>query len=320
MIAMKPSLLASLTSSADAVVDQVLLRGSLGMKAKPRTEVGFVAAITLGGVPGIAAAWSPLLASCGYSLEIHGVFCHASPVVEFHGPLGTKPGCELADLIIVTDYIDRGGHAKRRASLIQAKMASKAKRVSLNGASSKKQLHLYQNWPGFKFREAAYGNRVYSLSSTGNGHSGSFGVIDRHFKKSAGLPPTWTQHDALPTPSSIAGDPTFGEFLARMIGGSTRSSGRVSVPAGSDDWSLVVDLLLKETYKKAFSHAPTLGSLSSPRGVTAMAYLSAPVGRQGSKGQRTSYGWRPPFDGFETIEDDNPGGISVLRVVVSQDS
>ncbi|CAN0331728.1 unnamed protein product, partial [Chrysoparadoxa australica] len=85
-------------------------------------------------------------------------------------------------------------------------------------------------------------------------------------------------------------------------------------------WSQVVDLLLQKSYKKAFNHAPTLGSLSSPRGVTAMAYLSDPVGRQGSRGQSTGYGWRPPFDGFETIEDGNPGGISVLRVVVSQDS
>ncbi|MFD0860562.1 hypothetical protein [Roseovarius aquimarinus] len=222
--------------------------------------------------------------------------------------------------MIVTDYIDRGGYTKRQASLIQAKMASKAKRVSLNGSSSKKQLHLYQNWPCFNFREAAYGNRVYSLSSTGNGHSGSFGIIDRHFRKSAGRPPTWTQHDALPTPVSIARDPTFGEFLARMIGGSARSLGRVAVPAGSDDWSQVVDLLLQETYKKAFNHAPTLDSISSPRGVTAMAYLSDPVGRQGSRGQRTGYGWQPPFDGFETIEDVNPGGISVLRVVVTQNS
>lgn len=319
MIAMKPGLLASLTSSADAVVDQVLLHGSLRMKAKPRTEVGFVAAITLGGVPGIAAAWSPLLASCGYSLKIHGVFCHASPVVEFSGPPGTKPGCELADLLIVTDYIDRGGHTKRRASLIQAKMASMAKRVSLNGASSKKQLHLYQNWPSFKFREAAYGTHVYSLSSTANGHSGSFGVIDRHFKKSAGLPPTWTQHDAMPTPVSIAGAPSFGEFLARMIGGSTRSLGRIAVPAGSDDWSRVVDMLLQETYKKAFSHAPTLGSLPSPRGITAMAYLMSPHRKDGRSVQRTGHDLRPPFDGFETIEDDSPGGMSVLRVVVSRD-
>ncbi|MFD1511053.1 hypothetical protein, partial [Lacimonas salitolerans] len=29
--------------------------------------------------------------------------------------------------------------------------------------------------------------------------------------------------------------------------------------------------------------------------------------------------WRPPFDGFEEVVDESPGGISVLRVEVLRD-
>lgn len=126
MIAMKSSLVASLTSSADAVVDQVLLHGSSGMLAAPRFEVGFVAAVTLGGVPGIASEWSRLLRPFGLKLEMHGVFCHAAPVVEFQTARSSKIGCELADLLVVIDYLGLNGQIRRRASLIQAKMASKA--------------------------------------------------------------------------------------------------------------------------------------------------------------------------------------------------
>ncbi len=319
MKGLSPKLLASMTLSADAVVDQVLLHGSTGMRAPPRTEVGFVAAITLGGVRGIWAAWEPLLKPHGYSLKMHGVFCHAAPVVEFVGPSGTKPGCELADLLVVVDHIDPVGQVQRRASLIQAKMASKAKRVSLTGPSSKKQLHIFQHWPSFRFRDPVYGTSTYSLTGVGAGESGTFGVIDRHFKKSRKQPPRWTQHSARPTPRRITTEPTLGGFIAQMLGGSTRSFGRVASSGGTDDWSRVVDLLLNVTFRKAFRHAPTTGALHSPRGVTAMAYLKGPIGGQGRSRKPSGVDWRPPFDGFQTVEDDNPGGMSVLRIEVSRD-
>lgn len=312
-------LLASMTLSADAVVDQVLLHGSTGMRMPPRTEVGFVAAITLGGVRGIWAAWEPLLKPYGCSLKMQGVFCHAAPVVEFAGPSGTQSGCELADLLIVVDHIDPVGQVRRRASLIQAKMASKAKRVSLNGPSSKKQLHLFQHWPSFRFRDPVYGASSYILTSVGTGESGTFGVIDRHFKRPLKQPPKWTQHSAKPTPHRITTEPTLGGFIAQMIGSGARKFGRVASPGGTDDWSRVVDLLLNVTFQKAFKYAPSLGSLQSPRGVTAMAYLPASTTGQGRSYRPLGLDWQPPFDGFETIEDDDPGGINVLRVEVSQD-
>ena len=42
----------AMSVGADRVIGDVLLNGSLGMLTRPRTEVGFVAAITLGGIKG----------------------------------------------------------------------------------------------------------------------------------------------------------------------------------------------------------------------------------------------------------------------------
>jgi hypothetical protein len=38
----------SMSAAADAVLGKILLRGSSGMQSAPRTEVGLVAAVTLG--------------------------------------------------------------------------------------------------------------------------------------------------------------------------------------------------------------------------------------------------------------------------------
>lgn len=319
MIGLPPSLLKSLTSSADRVVDDVLLRGSHGMRARPRTEVGFVAAITLGGVRGIASAWAPLLKHHGYSLKIDGVFCHAAPVVAFKGSAGQTVRCELADLLVVTDHLDQKGQSRRSASLIQAKMASKAGRISLKGKSSERQLDLYQNWPIFTFEDATYGSKSYCLATPGQSDAGSFGIIDRHFRKSPSMPPRWTQHNARPTPVSITSEPSFGGFLAHMIGSKAAACGRMAVRGGSDDWSDLVDLLLRITYQKAFRHAPTLGAPAAPRGTTAIAFQTSPLAKSLSGRRIAEPTWRPPFDDFEEVEDEGPGAISVLRVEVSRD-
>jgi len=39
--------------TANAAIDNVLLQGARGMRTVPRTEVGFVAAVTLGGISGM---------------------------------------------------------------------------------------------------------------------------------------------------------------------------------------------------------------------------------------------------------------------------
>src|SRR5438128_1131570 len=130
-------------AAANDAISDALLHGSSGMQSIPRTEPGLVAAVILGGIPAIAAAWKPLLAKLGLRLKLTGVFCHGSPMVEFRGTRGGA--CELADLLIVVDIVNRP-HRVRRAVLIQAKMACCIERVKMTGVSSLRQLQLYQRW------------------------------------------------------------------------------------------------------------------------------------------------------------------------------
>lgn len=167
--------------AADAVIDDVLLNGA-GPILRPKKEITYVAAVTLGGIYGIADAWRRICSGRGISLRLAGVFCHAAPIVRFKGRSG-KTNCELADLLVVTD-IKKGGVLTRRAALIQAKMARAKQRVSLTGPSSCQQLDLYQNWYRFDFIDRAYPmSRVNFLNGSGPFWSGTFGAIDPRFHR-----------------------------------------------------------------------------------------------------------------------------------------
>jgi hypothetical protein len=304
-----------MSAAADSVIGRTLLRGSAGMKSTPRTEVGLIAAVTLGGITDLAKAWRPLLSSSGLKLSVTGVFCHAAPLVRFKRPNGEVSTCELADLLVV---VDRQGAEKpiRIASLIQAKMAGKAMRAHLTGPSSVRQLDLYQFWPTFSFVDRVYGPDVYNLKSKTTEDAGMFGIIHRHFKNAAPTPPLWTQHFPKPTPQVITNEPLLGTFIANMAAANASGYGRVGRPGGKDDWSKVVDLLLQVTCAKAFRHTSTLGAAAPQRGNTAMAYfLTTPS--VASLGGRADGSWWPPFEGFEVMEDDAPGGISLLHLTLA---
>jgi hypothetical protein len=198
-------------------------------------------------------------------------------------------------------------------------MAAKAWRVMLTGVSSKRQLSLYQSWPQFSFVDGVYGPDKYILTTKG-AQSGTIGVIDRHFRKAPAFPPIWTQHEVTPTPSIVTSEPMLGTFIAHMAVPS--KYGRIARPGGQDDWSKVVDLLLTVTYSKVFRHKPTLGTSTPKRGVTGLAYFltSGLTSGMGGSAARSSAGrqWRPPFDGFEEIDDPSPGGISLLHVKIAR--
>jgi hypothetical protein len=98
---------------ADAAIDNALLAGA-GPIVRPKKEVAYVAAVTLGGIYDIAEAWRPICFGHGMSLRLAGVFCHAAPIVRFKGRSG-KTDCELADLLVVTD-IRMGSTLTRRAA------------------------------------------------------------------------------------------------------------------------------------------------------------------------------------------------------------
>jgi hypothetical protein len=307
------SVIAEMATKANDAIDKVLYVGSQAMISPPRAEVGFVAAVTLGGVTEIAKAWRPVCRDLGLRLDLSGVFCHAAPVVEFSDARHRSYSCELADLLVVVD-VGSAGSFTRRAALIQAKMARAAARVSLSGPSSRTQLDLYQNWYKFDFREAAYGlKQVDFTKGIEAPGSGTIGVIDRHLKGQ----PVWTQHAASPTPAIILDEPHLGEFIAEMADGTRPGFGRLATPTLQTDWSRTVERLLEETYGRAFRHTPTLGRSGVPRGVHAVACLgftpkTDPISATWGKSIQG-----PPFD-FRTEKDDRePRGISVVHIGIS---
>jgi hypothetical protein len=221
--------------------------------------------------------------------------------------------CELADLLVVTDWKLRG-KVTRTAALIQAKMAARVMTIKFAGSSSTRQLALYQRWPLFTFVDAGtYGTKSFDLTPIRGRDAGTFGIIDRHCKNSTARPPAWTQHSARPTPSTVTREPTLGGFLAGMAGGLGPPFGRPVQTNPRDDWTEVVELLLRVTYKKLFRHRATLGRVFAPRGVSAAAFLAPAT--QGLKGGSAGGARRPPFDAPAVI-DETPGGPSLFHMVI----
>lgn len=254
---MLPRELATLLSDlAQPCVDKVLARNG-ARTGKPAGEVSAVRTMTLYGFGEIARAWSPILESLGYRIDLHGVFCHSAPQVTF-APVphpnfrnGSTPRrCELADLLIVIDHVDHSKKINERcASLIQAKMLD---RGALNPKRQEWVQHELLAWlPSFKFVSSAYDTRPRDLN-----RSPQVGV-PAYTAEYAGialgsLPIEWrhelTQQNApwFHSPISLAA------YLARMATGS-RACGRKAVSGGLDDWSFTVDELLRVTAKYPIS-------------------------------------------------------------------
>lgn len=303
-----PSTLWAMSKSAQAEITQALAWGAPGMRATPRTEPGLVAAVHLGAVPNIAAAWKAELAPLGATVKLTGVFCHQSPMVTYVNAKGQGRRCELADLLVVVDS-QLPWFTGRTAVLIQAKMAAGYGTVSPTGISSLTQLELYQLWPAFDFEQASYGMKSVNLKhGTDHDRSGTFGVIDRHWRRSGA--PRWTQHPASPTPSKTTGVPELGKFLASICLGKP-GYGRNANFASGTAWSKMIDKLLCENQAKMFRHKAILGGNSAPRSVTAFMQMQAvpPVFAV------TGGGTAPPDGQFEVLEGGQTG-ISTLHVEV----
>lgn len=303
-----PGTLSAMIKSAQDEITQALAFGSPGMIAIPRTEPGLVAAVHLGAVPRIASAWKAELAPLGATIKLSGVFCHQSPMVTYIDSKGSVRRCELADLLVVVDS-QMPWFMGRTAVLIQAKMAAAYGTVSPTGVSSLTQLELYQRWPAFDFEQAAYRMTAVDIKhGTDHALSGTFGVIDRHWRRSGA--PRWSQHPASPTPCKTKGFPELGKFLARMCVG-VPGFGRDANPTAGTAWSNMIEKLLRENQVKMFQHKATLGGVFANRSVKAfMQMQSVPPFFS-----ITSGGAAPPDGEFEVLED-GPTGISMLHIEV----
>lgn len=61
-----------MAKAADAAINSALLYGTPPLLVRPKKEVAYVAAITLGGIHEIAAAWAPICAGQGLALRLTG--------------------------------------------------------------------------------------------------------------------------------------------------------------------------------------------------------------------------------------------------------
>ncbi len=229
-------LINSLATAANTAIDNVLRTGAPGQTI-PTGEMGFVAAVTVGGVYDIATAWNAILQPHNLTVKMNGVFCHQSPKVTFTDSQGHLVSCELADLLVVVE--DYTATALRRwASLAQAKMASSRGGQTLSQPGDLRQLDLFLHWPPFTLPgKYAAGQRDFQACAHAGSHlnCGRYGLI-------SGQPyPDW--HQQSPAIVMPAGGDKLGTFLAKMVETGQTSFGREATGV-NDDWSRTVDELM----------------------------------------------------------------------------
>lgn len=239
-----------LAKAADTVISKALSNGG-ARTSKPTGEVSAVRTLTLDGFDAIATAWSPLLNSHGYRINLRAVFCHSRPHVTFQQvphPKYLKPPaqrrCELADLLIVIDHIDPYQKIDdRRAVLVQAKIL-KGGSLALSGTDWIQ--HELLAWlPEFNFVDTYYDRRSRDLKRTPfiglPGYTAEYGGID--LKSS---PPAWRHWLTATNTPWLTSDVPLALYLAGMTTGNSSYS-RDAVRGGGDDWSFTVDELLRVT-------------------------------------------------------------------------
>lgn len=308
------SLIPALSVAADTAINNVLRNGAPGQK-QPKGEVGFVAAVVLGGVHGIASAWQPILHPHGYSVRISGVFCHQSPMVTFTDRSGNQATCELADLLVVVD--DISGHNHRRwAALIQAKMAAAKGGKKITGSGDLRQLDLFTRWPSFTLPSGYNpgGRDFFTCVYPGSIlDCGRYGLIAKKPN------PHW--HQQAPAITMPAGGDQLGTFLARMVEAGQVGYGREATGL-ADDWSQTVDELMTRTYASFFNYRAGFSD-QQKRGYSAFA-MSMPYPSLGLRFYPSPYIFLddtpPPSGGRpDRAEEEHPdGGISLLRIVISK--
>jgi hypothetical protein len=327
------SIVPLLAADAQRITRNYLGSGAAG-QSTPKIEPDFVAALVLGAMGDIAAAWTSHLHPRGLDLKLQAVFCHSHPQVTFpptgsHAYMTKTVGgqtvgqCELADLLLVIDDTtgDPGGNIvqSRRAGLVQAKMLKSATAAQLVLVGNDlAQLDLLQQWPDFKFASPGYDPRTRDFRSgyaSGVPITGSsYGVIDKYQS-----PPNW-EHDT-PTLPVCAGVQSFGEFFAGLADTGGAATGRAALAGGADDWSFTIDELLSVTGVNLLNLASITTNPTPKRGVSYMAFYQSITIRNLPclYGINVNFGLgdgdRPPRD-VEPRDDE--GGISAVRVILSR--
>lgn len=285
-------------------------------QSKPTGEIGFVAAVVIGGVHDIANAWAPLLRphrlSVSQSVKMSGVFCHQTPRATFTDKSGKSVSCELADLLVVVEDNTSGRFDQRWAALIQAKMAAPGGGQTLTQPGDLRQLDLMSRWPLFTLpKNFAPGTRDFTTCKYPGKKldCGRYGLIEG--------PPNPDWHQQAPASVMPVRGYRLGTFLAHMVETGQVGYGREAT-GDRDDWSRTVDELMKQTYKQRFKYAvgfsaPQQRGRSSFEAVISSTY--GPFFHHFDSDGLLPTGGRPDEPG----EDDRPTGISLLRIAIGSD-
>ena len=231
----------NLATLADLVIERVLAYGG-SQTPRPRDEVSAVETLTRDGFSEIAKAWNPVMSMLQYRIDLHAVFVHSRPQVNWVRPDQTVGRCELADLLVVIDHKGPGRQQGRRAILIQSKLLKRGQ-IKLRGKEWV-QFELLSQWPAFTFVTPGYAPNARDFlddSVFENPlNSGEYGGIDLKAK-----PPLCVQEMVGPMRTTV-GRISFGDLLVGMACG-TDATGRQAECGGADDWSATVEELLRVT-------------------------------------------------------------------------
>lgn len=243
----------------------------------------------------LAPAWRGEIAAelPQVTVSMSSVFTHQTPRAHW------THTCELADLLIAV--IDRRGiQGKGVAILVQAKNAVNGQ-VKLTSQSEKKQLELLSQRPVFDVSRS--GPRQVNLTSYHPdsallyGLASTFPPLYPRCLFSPFLYPTWLMSDALGRlhragSSRVIASDTLSSVLVDLLRGA--SGWKFDLPPSGqnwtwfaassqrDDWSMLMNFLLEDTFKGSMSNRLAIGAGQSSRGKEEPLFFRATAPRNGS--------------------------------------
>ena len=194
-------------------------------------EVAEVARLVLGLPDLLVNKWRPYVAAG--TLEVEGVFCHASPQAKWINPFSKKippeeKHPELCDLIIVVESTGSGSSpAGKRAALIQAKLGTN-KSMKISGHGPSVQRFMYANWPAFDLAGKPMGKLInVQIRPTPNGtcQGTRYACVDvgnQRWDVEASQASEVVSHSSFGQYSgTFKASDTLGDFLVAMLGGAS---------------------------------------------------------------------------------------------------
>lgn len=253
----------------------------------------------------LASAWRSAIAAevPRATLSMSSVFTHQKPYVKWTHSRSGRPRCELADLLIAV--IDRrAAPAKGVAILVQAKNSERG-RVRLTTPSEQTQFELLSRRPTFDV-DASPGPTNVDLRRYSPDAALLYGLANKHphFRGAWGWPlssyiwcDTWLTTDGLgtlpttPSPLVIASE-SLASVLVDLLRGvcgwefdlppGGHGWNHFAVPPQRDDWSMLINFLLEDTFKGSMSPRLAIPAGQGIRGKEEQLFFSATAPRTGS--------------------------------------